>query len=280
MKHKDKQYIYFSSALLAIIIICLFLVYAVNLSDPFSRFLKKGFPAAFVGLSTISVNYWDEAHTLALKLDSNAVYEKISAQQVKIKKEARLINSLKIKPSGLDYNNELKFYKTGKTTEYNQILNKYFSSDENLFGEYVVKPQLYDALLKIKYNQDFIANSVAYNKAKDILAQIDSGKVFEDIAKAESDDKITGQIGGDLGFVKSGQILPELEKVIISAPVGKVYNSIVVTRLGYHIIYPVETAEKDGQKVWHVKHILITTTGFDNWLDSNLNKFMVWQLLR
>lgn len=44
-----------------------------------------------------------------------------------------------------------------------------------------------------------------------------------------------------------------------------------MTRNGYHIIYPVEISEQNGKKMWHAKHILIQTTGFDAWLVSQTN---------
>lgn len=234
-------------------------------------FFNGWYPAAIVGSGMIRADYWKQGHALAQKFDPTLAASTISGQLIKTKEEQLLAKQA-------DIATELKFDITGKDSEYKDLLAKYFNSDAKLFIEFVVKPQAYDAALRVKYNSDFNANADAYKRAQDILIQIKNGKLFDDLAKTESDDKITGQLGGDLGFAASGQILPELEKVMTSAKVGEVYPDIVVSRLGYNILYPVETAEKDGQKIWHVKNILVKTMGFEEWLAEQLKKFAVWYI--
>lgn len=278
MKKKYVTNLYFAGLVAVIILISLFLAYGTNFSDPYSTQFKNFYPQVLVGRDLVSIAYWDQAQLLAKKLDVFADAQQVSDQLVKIKKERQLLDNLKVSYSSPNIADELKFYKTGKSQDYQNLIDKYFNSNENLFTEFVVRPRVYDALLRMKYNSDFKANAVAYNRAQNILDQLKSGKSFEEMAKSESDDKITGQLGGDLGFVASGEILPELEKAIVTAQFGQVDSKIVISRLGYHIIYPVETAEKDGIKTWRVKHILVKTSGFDNWLNPMLNKFWVWRI--
>lgn len=234
---------------------------------------KGWYPAAIVGSGMIRADYWNQGHEIAQKLDPSLAASTISDGLVKTKEEQQLARSADIAA-------ELKFDTAGKDSEYKDLLTRYFNSDQRLFVEFVVKPQAYDAALRIQYNFDFNANGAAYGRAQDILFQIKSGKTFDDLAKTESDDKITGQLGGDLGFVAPGQILPELEKIIMPAKVGEIYPNIVVSRLGYNILYPVETAEQNGQTVWHVKYILVKTPGFEEWLSQQLKKFTVWQFVK
>jgi parvulin-like peptidyl-prolyl isomerase len=141
-----------------------------------------------------------------------------------------------------------------------------------------VKPQAYDALLRIKYNSDFAANNDAYNRAENIFSKLDNGQTFEELAKTISDDKVSGQLGGDLGFVTESQILPELAKVLKTVTVGEIKKQLVVSRLGYHVIYPVETSQRDGQKVWHLKHILVQTKGYEEWVKDELTTIQVWHI--
>lgn len=258
------------SAAAAVLVSVLILTAALYFTD--------SYPAAIVGTSLISKKYWDQGVAIGKKLDPTAGQQKASDQLVKIKEEELLQTSLKINYNSPNTAEELKFYKEGKSQDYKNLIGKYFSSSEKLFVEYVVRPEVYDARLRMKYNFDFKANAIAYSRAQGILNRAKNGEPFEDLAKIQSDDKITGQLGGDLGFIARGWILPELEKAVLNAPLGQVSSNLVVSRLGYHIIYPVETAEKNGVKVWHVKHILIKTTGFDNWLDPMLNRFWVWRI--
>lgn len=276
MNKKQKQ-LSIASGIVAVIVLLVAVV-----------IIKGWYPAAIVGFGMISADYWKQGQEIAQKLDPSLASSTISDQLIKIKEEQLLAQQV-------DVAAELKFDTTGKDLEYKDLLVKYFNSDIGLFVEFVVKPQAYDAALRIKYNSDFQANVDAYKRAQDILAQIKNGKSFDDLAKTLSDDKITGQLGGDLGFAASGQILPELEKIMVNAKVGEVYPEIVVSRLGYNILYPVETAEKDGpprvdssgtsdtrveagQKIWHVKNILVKTTGFEEWLNMQLKSIWVWRI--
>ncbi|MEO8065244.1 MAG: peptidylprolyl isomerase [Candidatus Doudnabacteria bacterium] len=278
MKKKRKKVIYFSASAIAVFLISLALSYGTGFSDPVSGFFKNIYPQVIVGRGMISISYWNKGHELAEKLDPNESREKVSDQLIKVKQQEQLLAITKVSYLNPIFDEELLYYKTGKQKEFQNIINKYFNFDEELFREYVAKPEVYDTLLRIKYNSDFSANEIAYAKAQSILMQLSNGGNFEQLAKTESGDLVSGQLGGDLGFVTRGQLLPELEKAILNAPLGQTLQYVVVSRLGYHILYPVEIADQDGQKVWHIKHILVQTSGYDNWLRSKLNKFWVWRI--
>ncbi|MEJ0021164.1 MAG: peptidylprolyl isomerase [Candidatus Doudnabacteria bacterium] len=278
MKKKRLKIHYPVAVAIAAVLLSLLLAYGTNFSDPVSVLFKNLYPQVIIGSGQISVAYWDQAHIIAQRLDTNASAQKVSDQLVKVKEESLLLDSLKVSYSSPNQNDELNFYKTGKEQQYKNLLEKDFNSNENLFTQFVVKPEVYDALLRMKYNSDFTANADAYAKAASILTQIKNGQSFDQLAKTESDDKVTGQLGGDLGFVSRGQLLPELEKAVMNASLGQVDPNIVVSRLGYHIIYPVESADINGVKNWHVKHIFVETKGFDNWLNPKLKGFWVWHI--
>jgi hypothetical protein len=257
--HKNKLAITFS--LIGLILAALVVI-----------FLTKSYPVVLVGHDLISAHEWSKNYDVAKKLDSTATKNQIFDQLVINVKKQQLAGKV-------DMSSELDYFKAGRLDEYNKFLNDYFSGDEKLFIKFVVAPRAYDAMLAKKYNSDFSKNNNAYNKAENILEKLNQGTAFEELAKTYSDDKVSGQLGGDLGFVSDGQILPELQKVLETAPVGEVKKQIVISRLGYHILYPVETSNKDGVKVWHVKHILITTSGYDNWLKDKLDNIGVHQLM-
>ena len=229
-----------------------------------TAYFTKAYPVALVGSNFISLRELEIHIAVAKKLDPQADRQKAYEQLIANAKKEQLVGKV-------DLDEELKFYKTGRDGEYLKFLNYYFSGDEELFKKLVVAPKAYDANLAIKYNSDFGANNDAYNKASNVINKLNEGQSFEELAKIYSDDKISGQLGGDLGFVASGQLLPELEKAVTSSTLGEVKKQIVVSRLGYHILYPVESAQKDGEKVWHVKHILTQTQGYESWLNAQLD---------
>ena len=70
--------------------------------------------------------------------------------------------------------------------------------------------------------------------AQDILAQLEKGANFEELAKKNSSDA-TAAKGGDLGWFSKGSMVPEFEKVAFSLKEGQL-SDIVKTQYGFHII--------------------------------------------
>ena len=68
----------------------------------------------------------------------------------------------------------------------------------------------------------------------DLKSQIEAGADFADLAKQYSSCPSGGQ-GGDLGSFGPGQMVPEFDKVVFSAPVGEVQGP-VKTQFGYHLL--------------------------------------------
>ncbi|MDP3730663.1 MAG: peptidylprolyl isomerase [Candidatus Omnitrophota bacterium] len=71
-------------------------------------------------------------------------------------------------------------------------------------------------------------------EAKDVLAELSKGVNFEDIARARSIDA-TSSRGGDVGYFRQGQVVPEFESACLGLNAGQT-SSIVRTQFGYHII--------------------------------------------
>ncbi len=64
--------------------------------------------------------------------------------------------------------------------------------------------------------------------------QISDGADFADLAKQHSSCP-SGKQGGELGEFGPGQMVPEFDKVVFSAPVGEVQGP-VKTQFGYHLL--------------------------------------------
>ena len=69
---------------------------------------------------------------------------------------------------------------------------------------------------------------------KKILVELKAGKDFTEAAKEYSED-ISASIGGDVGFVIKGQMVPEFEKAAYRLKEGEI-SDVVETEYGYHII--------------------------------------------
>ncbi len=64
--------------------------------------------------------------------------------------------------------------------------------------------------------------------------EIESGADFADLARKHSLCP-SGQDGGELGEFGPGQMVPEFDRVVFSAPVGVVQGP-VRTQFGYHLV--------------------------------------------
>lgn len=101
-----------------------------------------------------------------------------------------------------------------------------------------------------------LLNEEAKKKAEGSLAQALAGADFAELAKNNSEDTGSKDNGGDLGYFKKGQMVPEFEDVAFNkAEVGKVYPELVKSQFGYHII---KVIDKKGDEV-QASHILIKT---------------------
>jgi peptidyl-prolyl cis-trans isomerase C len=78
------------------------------------------------------------------------------------------------------------------------------------------------------------------DKAKQIIAELNKGAKFEELAKKESKDP-GAQNGGDLGFFKKGDMLPEFAEAAFALKPGQVSQTPVHTRYGWHVIQVIET---------------------------------------
>ncbi len=96
------------------------------------------------------------------------------------------------------------------------------------------------------------AKDAAKAKAEALLKELKEGGDFEKIAKRESMDPSTKDLGGDLGWQRRGEFVPEFERWYFGLPPGQT-SSVFETTFGYHIVRidRVQPAEVKG------RHILI-----------------------
>ncbi len=75
----------------------------------------------------------------------------------------------------------------------------------------------------------------AKEKAQAIDAQLKAGADFAELARDNSDDLGSAEMGGDLGFIEKDVMVPEFEDVLYGLAEGEV-SGPVETEFGYHLI--------------------------------------------
>lgn len=96
------------------------------------------------------------------------------------------------------------------------------------------------------------SKEAALEKMIEIKEKVDAGEDFAELAKTYSEDPATSTRGGDLGFIKRGDLVTEFESVAFNLEPGEI-SDIVETQFGFHLI---KMIEKRGEKI-HTSHILI-----------------------
>ncbi|HEX4125166.1 MAG TPA: peptidylprolyl isomerase [Tepidisphaeraceae bacterium] len=82
---------------------------------------------------------------------------------------------------------------------------------------------------------DTLTDAQAKAKAQSIKDQLDKGADFAKLATENSDDKKSGEAGGELGLVSRGEMVPEFENAAFALKKNEI-SGPVKTQFGYHII--------------------------------------------
>jgi peptidyl-prolyl cis-trans isomerase C len=111
-----------------------------------------------------------------------------------------------------------------------------------------IAPQLTDANLRAVYDKEIgskpgeeevqashiLVSSQA--QAQDIINQLNKGADFATLAKKYSTDPTGAANGGDLGYFKKADMLPEFSAAAFALQPGQITQTPVKTRYGYHVI--------------------------------------------
>lgn len=80
-------------------------------------------------------------------------------------------------------------------------------------------------------------------QAKALIAQINAGANFEELAKKNSKDPGSGANGGDLDFAAAGSYVPPFSAAMVKLKKGEMTQEPVKSDFGYHIIKLEDTRE-------------------------------------
>ncbi|MEY3219128.1 MAG: hypothetical protein RIT27_485 [Pseudomonadota bacterium] len=98
----------------------------------------------------------------------------------------------------------------------------------------------YDKVIaKVNFPMEYKARHILVEKeedAKAIIADLNQGKVFADIAKEKSKDPGSAKEGGDLGWFRAEQMVKEFSDAAMKLEKGKYTAEPVKSQFGYHII--------------------------------------------
>jgi peptidyl-prolyl cis-trans isomerase D len=95
-------------------------------------------------------------------------------------------------------------------------------------------------------------SAAARARALELKGEIQRGTPFDEVARRESADTVSGRAGGDLGEMTRDQVVPEFASAVMTLPLGQVSDP-VATQFGYHLL-KVESRKGD---TFRARHVLI-----------------------
>jgi peptidyl-prolyl cis-trans isomerase SurA len=91
------------------------------------------------------------------------------------------------------------------------------------------------------------------DRLREFTDRVNKGENFSTLAVMYSEDRNSAKVGGELGFMGKGTLLPEFANVAFSLNDPKKVSKVVETEYGFHII---QLIEKRGDRV-NCRHILL-----------------------
>jgi peptidyl-prolyl cis-trans isomerase SurA len=112
---------------------------------------------------------------------------------------------------------------------------------------------------QLELSQLVILPKLSSEKKKSIKDKLDgfrkriySGEDFKVLATLYSDDVVSANNGGELGFMSRGELLPEFERAAFKLKDNEI-SEVVETKFGFHLI---QMIERRGEQI-NARHILI-----------------------
>lgn len=97
----------------------------------------------------------------------------------------------------------------------------------------------------------------ARSRIEEALRLLEGGRPFEEVARDLSDDWISAENGGDIGYISRGEMVEEFEQAAFMLEVGQL-SDIVETVFGFHIIKVTDRQEEYLQEFDEVKETTIS----------------------
>lgn len=186
---------------------------------------------------------YQESLKSGIKPDENAVDKEIKTVRQQFSSETEYKNELSrrnitedIFRSWIERNSSLQQYIE------RQFAGKITVEDKDMRTYYESRPDLFKQFLQVRVSHIFIqtdpkggdaSRQEARGKAEQILKSLRKGQDFAALAREQSDGP-TRTNGGDLGYIKMGQLDKQLESVVFNLKPGEI-SEVIETSYGFHL---------------------------------------------
>lgn len=132
---------------------------------------------------------------------------------------------------------------------FNNFLEKHPITDKQLQAEY-------DKLKAANQQEEYKAHHILVKEeqqAKDLIAQLDKGAKFAELAKEHSQDPGSGAKGGDLGWASADSYVQPFAEALSDLTKGETTKEPVQSSFGWHIIHLEDTRQAQFPPLEQVK---------------------------
>lgn len=152
------------------------------------------------------------------------------------------------------------------------LLKKYGWTLED-FKSKIVLPEARKEMLSYVVSGEVNGMDKAKERIQQAQRELQAGKGFTEVVAAYSEGDSKNQ-GGEIGWMKKEQVLPELQGQIFAAtPPEK--NSILESSIGFHIVEIENRKKEDNEDVVQIRQIFVRKVNFADWLVSEMNKMRI-----
>jgi peptidyl-prolyl cis-trans isomerase C len=113
-----------------------------------------------------------------------------------------------------------------------EIMAKAKVADQDIKDYYEKNKEAFVAAKEIRASHILVKTE---EEAQKVLARLKKGEKFDAVARSVSIDTASAKNGGDLGYFKKGQMVPEFERAAAGLKIGET-SLPVQTQFGFHII--------------------------------------------
>jgi len=169
---------------------------------------------------------------------------------------------------------ERKLAEYGSQDDFSANVKNLYGWDVSDFEEKIVKPDMYRERLQKNVQESDEEMSAAKKKIDEAIKELENKKDFSEVAKTLSDGE-SAKNGGDLGWLSSDQMIPEIAVAAVLLNKGE-RSDIIETNLGFHIVRVDDKKNEDGIDKIKLSQIFVRSKNFSDWLFEQEKSFNVY----
>ncbi|MCX6784545.1 MAG: peptidylprolyl isomerase [Candidatus Komeilibacteria bacterium] len=159
------------------------------------------------------------------------------------------------------------------------LVKKEYDWDLKTYVDNFVRPTILNEKLST-YWENISPNKEAYQKIQELATKLKAKpEQFQILANQYNQDE-TASVKGEIGWLSYGDLLPELQKIVITLEPGQI-SPIITSNQGYHLLkIGQKTTDDQGREVWQAYQIFFKRYPFSQYLSEEIKKAKVITLLK